>query len=127
MSPGLPDQRLQILCRGGEQELWFGQLRLLFAFTRGRQEYHAAFIQWYEAVPSGPRKPSRAGHIGPVAARDATHMQRLKWAKVRVGGQSQDWYGCVFIASVLRPAFIQPDPTSAEHSPQHFFYNHFMR
>ena len=62
-----------------------------------------------------------------MAARDATHMQRLKWAKVRVSGQSRNWYGCVFIASVLRPAFIQLDPNSAGYSPQHLFYNHFMR
>ena len=33
--------------RASEQEMWFGQLRLLFAFTRGPQEYNAAFIRWY--------------------------------------------------------------------------------
>ena len=109
-------------CRApGERELWFGQMRLLFTFTRGGQQYHAAFIRWYEAMPSGAQK--RAGQTGPVAARSATQMLRLKWAKVRVGGQTRDWYGCVFIASILRPALIQPDPTSREH----FFYNHFMR
>ena len=113
-------------CRASEQEMWFGQLRLLFAFTCGGQEYTAAFtdgIRWYEAVPNGHQRTGRAPQAGPVAARNATRMQRLKWATVRVGGQSRDWYGCVYIASILRPAFIQPDPTTAEHC----FYNHFMR
>ena len=53
----------------GEQNMWFGQMRLLFAFSRGGQEYHAAFIRWYEAVGNGDQK--RAGQTGPVAARNA--------------------------------------------------------
>lgn len=44
-------------------------------------------------------------------------------SQVKVGRQSRDWYGCVFMASILRPAFMQRDPLSADH----FYYNHFMR
>ena len=39
-------------------------MRLLSAFTRGAQEYYAAFFRRYEAVPSGTHK--RAGQAGPV-------------------------------------------------------------
>ena len=44
--------------------MWFGQLRLLFAFTRGGQEYNAAFIRWYEAVPNGHQRTGRARQAG---------------------------------------------------------------
>ena len=71
--------------------------------------------------PVATRRPAERVRLGlwlpatpPVAARNATRMPRLKWARVRVGGQSCAWYGCVFIASILRPCFSQPDPTRAE-------------
>lgn len=61
--------------------MWFGQLRLLFTFTRGGQDFNAAFVRWYEAVP--PSSQKRAGQTGPVAARKATRMERYKWARVK--------------------------------------------
>ena len=59
---------------------------------------------------------ARAHQAGPVAARNAARMQHRKWAIARVGGQGCDWYDCIFNISILQPAFIQPEPTSAEQS-----------
>ena len=93
------------------------------------------------------RLPEGGRQTGPVAACSAMQMQRLKWAIVWVSGQSQDWYGCVFIASILRPAFNQPEPPvestystiiscvdahvsvlhcSPERLPSGMLYHHFM-
>ena len=45
--------------RAGDKELWFGQLRLLFALTRGGHTFNTAFIRCYEAVPVATRRQAR--------------------------------------------------------------------
>ena len=99
----------------GEEEVWFGRLVSFVVISRDNAEESWAFVQWY----------AEAAHNETTAL---TRMSRLKWCKHqrcigRTGELSRmEYYDLIPLTKIIKPVFIQPDPTAADH----FLYNHFL-
>ena len=71
------------------------------------------------ALPAGDR-----GAIAKdIALHKALGMQRLRWEQRLLGGRMEQRVNVIDIDSMLRPVFLQHNPTA----DGHFYYTHYVR
>ncbi len=100
-------------CRGDlPGEVWFAQLLLVFTYrTRWGNEPELAFVRWFTPIER------------PVHARNF-RLQPFKWDMVTLSGVRGKVFrtDTVRLASVIGPAFMQPDPVKSNI----FYFNHWI-
>ena len=112
-------------CRGNADQTWFAQLRLLFSYRSNHsgKMIAAAFVRWYDAADTRKRLPSKGRLLKGRQDRPLRGMQRLKWATLKEGRTELPHYDCILADRIIRPVYIQPDPTC----PQRFYFNHYVK
>ena len=99
--------------RGGDndEEVWFGQLLLLFSYKTVWAEHECAFVRWLTPV----QRPAHAVNL---------RLKAMKWAMTRATGIRGKVFqtDIVPVTSIIGPCFMQPDPIAKNI----FYYNHWI-
>ena len=96
--PGAAGQQQGLQAAAAADQLWYGELRLLF-WAGGRQ---LAFVRWYEVVPMTQRIADRGilQTLGCV---------RLKWETIGTGIHERARYDVIDFQDILKRVYVVPD------------------
>ena len=92
---------LCILYRGAQDELWYGQLRLIFCFAHHTASQHdLVYIRWLKEVHTQ------------TSARQAVGLPHVGWELVSSRQGHRHRHDVVPVESVMRSAYVQEDPSA---------------
>ncbi|KAL3136038.1 hypothetical protein ABBQ32_007073 [Trebouxia sp. C0010 RCD-2024] len=102
---------VQIVGGDNNDEVWFGQLLLLFSYKTAWAENECAFVRWLTSA----QRPAHAANV---------RLKPMRWSMISATGirGKVSQTDIVPVKSIIGPCFMQPDPIS----DNIFYYNHWI-